>query len=66
MGFLLLIVAQLQPSAWTPPVHKPSTGFWPEMHAAVSMIAYGAFALACVAGVMYLVQERLLKQHRLK
>ena len=29
------------------------------------MIAYGAFALACVAGVMYLVQERQLKTHQM-
>jgi HemX protein len=65
MVFFLLTIAQLQPSAWAPPVYKPSAGFWPEMHAAVSMIAYGAFALACVAGVMYLIQERLLKRHRL-
>jgi HemX protein len=63
--FLLQTVAQLLPSAWQPPIHKPSAGFWPELHAAVSLIAYGAFALACVAGVMYLVQERLLKKHRL-
>jgi ABC-type uncharacterized transport system permease subunit len=39
---------------------------WLEMHAAISIIAYGAFALACVAGVMYLVQERQLKTHRLR
>jgi ABC-type uncharacterized transport system permease subunit len=29
------------------------------------MIAYGAFALACVAGLMYLLQERQLKRHQL-
>ena len=63
--FLLLSVAQLLPMAWQPPAHKPSAGFWPELHAAVSLVAYGAFALACVAGVMYLVQEKLLKRHRL-
>jgi HemX protein len=62
--FLLQSVAQLLPSASLPAVHKPSTGFWAEMHAAVSLIAYGAFALGCVAGVMYLVQERLLKKHQ--
>src|SRR6185503_3036193 len=62
--FLLQIVAQLLPVAWKPPVSKPSVGFWPELHAAVSLVAFGAFALACVAGVMYLVQERLLKRHR--
>jgi HemX protein len=37
---------------------------WLETHAAISIIAYGAFALACVAGVMYLIQERQLKTHR--
>ncbi|PYK43779.1 MAG: hypothetical protein DME53_11115 [Verrucomicrobia bacterium] len=29
------------------------------------LVAYGAFALACIAGVMYLVQERQLKTHHL-
>lgn len=38
---------------------------WMELHAAVSTVAYGAFALAGIAGVMYLVQERQLKTHRL-
>lgn len=38
---------------------------WLEFHASFSMIAYGAFALACVAGLMYLVQERQLKTHQL-
>jgi len=36
-----------------------------EFHASISLIAYGAFALACIAGVMYLVQERQLKTHQL-
>ena len=62
---LLLTVAQLVPSAWAPAVRKLSAGFWPELHAALSLMAYGAFALAGVAGVMYAVQERLLKKHRL-
>lgn len=62
--FVLQIGAQLLPMAWEPAMHKPSAGFWPELHAAVSLVAFGAFALACVAGVMYLVQERLLKRHR--
>jgi len=34
---------------------------WLEFHASISIIAYGAFALAGIAGVMYLVQERQLK-----
>jgi ABC-type uncharacterized transport system permease subunit len=37
-----------------------------EFHASVSLIAFGAFALACIAGVMYLVQERQLKTHHLR
>jgi HemX protein len=37
-----------------------------EFHASVSLMAYGAFALACIAGVMYLVQERQLKTHQLR
>ncbi|MBE7494540.1 MAG: cytochrome c biogenesis protein CcsA [Verrucomicrobiaceae bacterium] len=36
-----------------------------ELHAAVALIAYAAFALGCITGVMYLVQERMLKQHRI-
>src|ERR1700731_1360358 len=39
---------------------------WLEFHASMSLVAYGAFALACIAGVMYLVQERQLKTHQLR
>ena len=63
--FLIQVVAQLLPVAAHAPVYKRSAGFWPELHAAISLVAYGAFALACVAGVMYLVQERHLKRHTL-
>ena len=38
---------------------------WLEFHASISLVAYGAFALACIAGVMYLVQEGQLKTHQL-
>ncbi|MBV8376025.1 MAG: cytochrome c biogenesis protein CcsA [Verrucomicrobia bacterium] len=34
---------------------------WLEAHTSFSMVACGAFALACIAGVMFLVQERQLK-----
>ena len=44
-------------------VVKPNP--WLEMHASISIIAYGAFAMASVAGVMYLAQERQLKTHHL-
>ncbi|MEI6714947.1 MAG: cytochrome c biogenesis protein CcsA [Verrucomicrobiota bacterium] len=39
---------------------------WLELHAAVSVVAYGAFALAAMAGAMWLVQERQLKTRRLR
>ena len=38
---------------------------WLEFHAAVSLVAYGAFALAGIAGAMLLFQERQLKTHKL-
>jgi ABC-type uncharacterized transport system permease subunit len=36
---------------------------WLEWHATVSLLAYASFALAAVAGVMFLVQEHQLKSH---
>ena len=38
---------------------------WLELHAAVSVVAYGAFALAGIAGATLLVQERQLKTRKL-
>ncbi|WP_395737997.1 cytochrome c biogenesis protein CcsA [Prosthecobacter sp.] len=36
-----------------------------ELHIALALISYAAFALACITGVMYLVQERMLKRHHI-
>ena len=63
--FIFQIFAMLAPID-TPGVVKPPPNPWVSMHAAISMVAYGAFALACVAGVMYLVQERQLKTRQLR
>lgn len=57
-GALLLV-------ADTPSKPKLAPNSWLELHAAISVVAYGAFALACVAGVMYLAQERQLKTHHI-
>jgi ABC-type uncharacterized transport system permease subunit len=60
---LLQIVALLLPgkSHQTPSLpHNP----WIETHAALSVVAYGAFGLACVAGLMFLLQEGELKSRR--
>ena len=62
--FLIQTVALLAPIDAPHPVFPPHSP-WLEFHAAVSVMAYGAFALAGVAGVMYLAQERQLKTHRL-
>jgi HemX protein len=62
--FLIQTFALLAPIDIPHPARLPANP-WLEFHASMSMIAYGAFALACVAGVMYLVQERQLKTHQL-
>jgi ABC-type uncharacterized transport system permease subunit len=43
-----------------------NTSFWGETHSAMSVLAYGALALAAVAGVMFLVLDHQLKEHHLK
>ena len=65
-SFTAPLVLLLQLIALLTPMHGPQAApirpnGWLEFHASISLIAYGAFALACVAGVMYLVQERQLK-----
>ena len=39
---------------------------WTSIHAALLMLAYGAFGLSSVAAAMFLTQERNLKMHKLK
>jgi ABC-type uncharacterized transport system permease subunit len=63
--FFLQITALILPID-TPRASQLSPNSWLEFHASISIIAYGAFALACVAGAMYLVQERQLKTHQLR
>lgn len=48
------------------PVHVPVADAWRETHSAMSVLAYGALALAAVAGVMFLTLDRQLKEHHLK
>src|SRR6266513_1503567 len=69
-AFTAPLVVLLQLFALLAPIDKPHRGrlpanSWLEFHASISLVAYGAFALACIAGVMYLVQERQLKTHQL-
>lgn len=69
-AFTAPLVFALQTFALLAPIDarhtlKTSPTPWLEFHASISLIAYGAFALACVAGLMYLVQERQLKRRQL-
>lgn len=69
-SFTAPLVLGLQSFALLAPLDTPhavrvTPNAWLEFHASISLIAYGAFALACVAGIMYLVQERQLKTHAL-
>jgi len=70
-AFTAPLVFVLQVTALVLPIDVPrsargASNPWLEFHASISIIAYGAFALACVAGAMYLVQERQLKTHQLR
>ncbi len=49
----------------TPRVEPLSHSAWVDFHAAIAILAYGAFGLAFVAGIMYLIQERQLKTRNL-
>ena len=69
-AFTAPLVVLLQGFALLAPIDSPHRSRlpanpWLEFHASISLVAYGAFALACIAGVMYLVQERQLKTHHL-
>lgn len=69
-AFTAPLVLLMQVFALLAPIDRPRTlkievNPWLEFHASMSIVAYGAFALACVAGLMYLLQERQLKTHQL-
>ena len=69
-AFTAPLVLLIQTLALLTPIDGPrapkmEVNRWLEFHASMSIVAYGAFALACIAGLMYLLQERQLKTHRL-
>ncbi len=69
-AFTAPVVFLLQGLGLALPIEESASGqtrqteFWLELHAALSIVAYGAFALAGVAGALFLMQERFLKTHR--
>ncbi len=60
---VLQTIVLLSPLDTPTPVKPPN--YWGELHASVALIAYAAFALACISGVMFLMQDRLLKRHKI-
>jgi ABC-type uncharacterized transport system permease subunit len=58
--FFLQLAALVWP--WNHAVPAVDPGSWPGMPLAAWLMAYGVLALAAVAGVMFLVQERQLKK----
>ena len=51
---------------FAPPARAPSPGgpgVWTSLHIFIALGSYGAFAIAFVAGILYLVEQRALKQH---
>ncbi len=50
----------------THPARFTGGNAWYETHTSMSVLAYGALALAAVAGVMFLVLDKQLKAHQLK
>lgn len=64
---VLFQVAALWPGVMDEnPLRCTGVDGWREAHAAISVLAYGAFALAAVTSVMFLVLDRQLKDHHLK
>lgn len=62
--FVFQLIAIISLAANDPGPRPPETlDPWLEMHASMSLLAYGAYGLACIAGIMYLVQNRQLKSH---
>jgi len=70
--FTSALVAFLQGVAVLPGVYslemaasREAPNPWTALHGALALLAYGAFAAAALAGTMYLLQDRFLKNRRL-
>ena len=63
---LMLLIAAIPGMMEVSPEHATSVEPWYEMHAALSVLSYGALGLAAVAGVMFMVLNKMLKKHEMK
>lgn len=64
--FAIGVFALLTPKDVGSPGHPEFGGGWLTLHVAMFALAYGAFGLSSVAGLMYLTQERDLKLHKMR
>lgn len=60
---VMLIIAALPGVLESSPQKIQNVDYWGEMHAALSVLSYGALALGAVAAVMFLVLDSQLKSH---
>lgn len=60
--FMLALAGALGGAA--PATSRPMLQWWISAHAALFLLGYAALFLACVAGLMYIIQERDLKAKR--
>lgn len=60
--FVLALAGALGGDA--PAATRPMMQWWISIHAALFLLGYAALFLTCVAGVMYIIQERELKSKR--
>ena len=63
LAFLLMMVAsvKLVDNVSMPAILK---GYWVPFHIILSLVGEALFALACLAGVMYLIQDNLIKKKK--
>ena len=66
-GLFAIGVFALMPGLDAPHNARPEVpAAWTSLHAALMSLSYGAFGLSSVAALMYLIQERNLKFHKLR
>jgi len=63
---LMLLCAVIPGALEESPERAMGVEPWNEMHAALSVLSYGALGLAAIAGVMFMVLNNKLKHHEMK
>jgi ABC-type transport system involved in cytochrome c biogenesis permease subunit len=66
MPVVLVVFALSQVYVPTEPVSVPAEGPLLALHITMNVLGYAAFALSFVLSVVYLIQNRLLRHHRLR